>query len=155
MKKLKQLLIFFALLFPLLTSAQNCLTIHQKDGKSFSYLFQEKPVIKYSDSDLVLTTTKVQVVFPIRSLAKFTFDDVDTSISTVEKLDASYKYSENVVWIKGTESQSVVLVYTIDGKMVETFITDENGDLVFSVDEFAEGVYIVRTESVTFKILKK
>lgn len=152
---MKKLFFFLVFLSPLMALAQNCLTIHQKNGETFSYMFQDKPVITYSESDLVLTSTKVQVVFPIRSLKKFTFDDVDTSVSTVEKVDASYKYSENTVWIRGTEPKSLVLVCTIDGKMVKTFVTDENGDLVFSVNEFVEGVYIIRTDSVTFKILKK
>ena len=49
---------------------QNTLTIHQKDGKEFSYGFSEKPVITYTDNDLVLTTTNTVVEFPLSALSK-------------------------------------------------------------------------------------
>ena len=65
--------------------AQNTLYIWQQTGEVVSYAFSEKPRITYADTNLILTTTKVQVEFPLSSVRKFTFNDVmiDDAIGTV------------------------------------------------------------------------
>lgn len=142
-------------LLPLCSSAQNCLSIHQKDGEKFSYLFRDKPVITYTESELVLTTTKVQVSFPIRKVTKFTFEDVDAAVKPIEKAEATYNLSEEGVIITGAVPGSPVSVYSLDGKIITTFQIDTDGNLCFSIDEFPQGIYIVKSESVSFKLLKK
>lgn len=66
------------------TFAQNTLTIHHKDGRDFNYGFSERPVITYTETDLVLTTTNIVVEYPLSALSKFTFTDVDLSVSNVD-----------------------------------------------------------------------
>lgn len=152
---MKQLLCILFLLLSLSTAAQNCLTIHQKDGQTFSYQLREKPVITYSGNDFILTSEKVQVSFPVRSLALFTFEDIDTSVRSVDKVDADCRFSENTVWIRGASPESTVLVCSMDGKVVKTLQTSIQGDLRFGVDELPEGLYAIRTENASFKILKR
>ena len=71
MRRLSVLLCTVLLSVPLFS--QNTLTIHQKDGQQFSFGFEDKPVITYTDTDLVLKTTKTEVQYPLASVAKFTF----------------------------------------------------------------------------------
>ena len=143
------------LLLALSLSAQNGLVIHQKDGGTFGYGFEDKPVITYTQSELVLTTAKVQISYPLASLSKFTFEDVETSVESVVEERASLSLSEDCVTIGGAVPESVVFVYGSDGKSVKSLATDADGNLTFSVGELADGVYVIKTESVSFKILKK
>ena len=62
---------------------QNYLTIQQKDGQEFSFGFEDKPVITYTDNDLVLKTTKTELQYPLTSLSKFTFTDTATEVDAV------------------------------------------------------------------------
>ena len=136
---------------------QNTLTIFQKDGQQFSYGFIDKPVISYTDNDLVLKTSKTEVQYPLSSLAKFTFTDVQTSVVPVDenKSDAKLSLDDNVVRIKGTESGTAISVIGSDGKTLVTYKTDAEGCVTFSIDELPEGIYIIQSESLTCKILKK
>ncbi|MBO4498705.1 MAG: hypothetical protein J5732_00430, partial [Bacteroidaceae bacterium] len=65
MKRLIFLSGILLLSLPLL--AQNTLTIHQKDGQQFSFGFSEKPVITYTENEMVLTTTRTTVKYPLSS----------------------------------------------------------------------------------------
>ena len=56
MKRL--LLCFLVALLVCPVFSQNTLTIHHKDGQQFSFGFEDKPVITYTETDLVLKTTK-------------------------------------------------------------------------------------------------
>ncbi len=55
--------------------AQNTLNIHQKSGGVVSYAFSEKPVVTYTAEGIHLSTSKVDVDYPLSNLLKFTFED--------------------------------------------------------------------------------
>ncbi|MBO4500285.1 MAG: hypothetical protein J5732_08570, partial [Bacteroidaceae bacterium] len=65
MKRLLLLLLSALAIMPI--AAQNTLTIHQKDGQQFSFGFSEKPVITYTENEMVLTTTRTTVKYPLSS----------------------------------------------------------------------------------------
>ena len=67
-------------------SAQNTLTIHQKDGQQFSYGFGEKPVVTFTDNDLIVTTANenVKLTLALTSVEKFTFDSNETAVNDIK-----------------------------------------------------------------------
>lgn len=157
MKKLFCLV--FLLLCVLMThiSAQNTLTIHQKDGGLFSYGFSEKPVITYTETDLVLTTAHIVVEYPLSAISKFTFTETETSVSGVETdvVTPILELKDNTVYISGAKPQQTVTLVGADGKIVSTFKTDASGSVTFSIASLPKGIYIVKSESLTFKISKR
>ena len=111
---------------------QNTLTIFQKDGQQFSYGFIDKPVISYTDNDLVLKTSKTEVQYPLSSLAKFTFTDVQTSVVPVDgsKSDAKLTLDDNVVRIKGTDIYVKCIEPSSEGMKCQYI----NGSILFFQD---------------------
>lgn len=53
----------------------NRLLLTKKDGSVEAFDFADKPVVRYSGNDLVLTTSKTSVQFPVYLLKKISFDD--------------------------------------------------------------------------------
>ena len=157
MKKLFCLV--FLLLCVLMThiSAQNTLTIHQKDGRLFSYGFLEKPIITYTETDLVLTTANIVVEYPLSAISKFTFTETETSVSGVETdvVTPILELKDNTVYISGAKPQQTISLIGADGKIVSTFKTDANGSVTFSIVALPKGIYIVKSESLTCKISKR
>lgn len=137
--------------------SQNTLVIHQKDGKEFSYGFSEKPVITYTDNDLVLTTTNTVVEFPLSALSKFTFSDIEDAVIAVKDNSSkpSLSLDEYTVCISGAEPDQSVTLLSIDGKVLSTYKTGSDGSVTFSIAELPAGTYIINSESLTCKILKK
>ena len=167
------------LFFPAI--AQNTLTIHQKDGQQFSFGFAEKPVITYTENYLLLKTSKTEISYPLSTVAKLTFtdiepgddiepdddtepgddiesgDDTETGVSDVEKDSQTPVLSLDsyMVCITGAKSDDIVSIIDADGKILCSYKTDKEGCVTFSVAELSEGVYIIKSENLTCKILKK
>ena len=137
--------------------SQNTLIIHQKDGTQFCYGFDDKPLITYSDSVLVLKTANTEVQYPLSKLSKFTLDDIDDAVISIKggKSKAQLDLDNYQVSIKGAKSGTEVFVISSDGKNLATYKADEEGNVSFSIAELPEGTYIIKSESLTCKILKK
>ena len=137
--------------------SQNTLTIHQKDGQQFNYGFSDKPVITYTESDLVLTTSKTVVEFPLSALSKFTFSDIEDAVIAVKDNSSkpSLSLDEYTVCISGAEPDQSVTLLSIDGKVLSIYKTGADGSITFSIAELPTGTYIINSESLTCKILKK
>ena len=57
-----------------------------------------------------------------------------------------------------TNSQSVASIdniYTLDGKLLQTVIADANGNAHLVTATYPGGVYIIKTETITHKIIKR
>ena len=149
-------IILFTMVLSVPSFSQNTLTIHQKDGQQFSFGFEDKPVITYTDNDLVLKTTKTEVQYPLSSLAKFTFTDLEDAVISIKDDKAAQMVLDNyVVSITGAKSGVTVSVIGSDGKTLNSYKTDTDGSVTFSIAELPEGVYIIKSENLTCKILKK
>jgi hypothetical protein len=155
MKRL--LLCFLVALLVCPVFSQNTLTIHQKDGQQFSFGLEDKPVITYTETDLVLKTTKTELQYPLASLAKFTFTDIDDAVIPIKDdgNSAQLQLDNYVVCITGAKAGISVTVIGSDGKTVDTYKTDDDGSITFSIADLPQGLYIINTENLTCKILKK
>ena len=159
--KIKTRLLFAALLFavgPMSTWAQNAVAIHQVDGQVATFAFTEKPVVTYSGNDLVLTTTKTSVQYPIYMLKKIDFDvsfDDLTGIESVEKkADAQFRFQDGMISVVGGESGSQVFLYSMSGTKVGQYRLDGSGHIDIPVQHLSKGIYIIRTKHFTFKFRK-
>ena len=155
MKKLVALLCIVLLAAP--AFCQNILTVHQKDGNLFRYSFEEKPVVSFTDKDIVLKSTKIEVRFDMTKVSKFTFNENGTSADAVKADDAGTNIvlDEYMVSIAGAKADMDVRFLSSDGKVLKTFRTGQDGSIEFSITDFTEGTYLISSESVNVKILKK
>lgn len=136
--------------------SQNTLTIHQKDGQQFSFGFADKPVITYTESDLVLKTAKTELQYPLAQLAKFTFTDIDDAVIFIKDDKATQLVLDNyAVNITGIKAEATITLIGSDGKTVGTYKADADGGVTFSIADFPVGIYIIKSENLTYKILKK
>lgn len=137
--------------------AQNTLTIHQKDGQQFSFGFEDKPVITYTDTDLVLKTTKTEVMYPLASLSKFTLTDVEDAVISIKQdgNTAKLELDSYMVSITGAKAGIAVTLIGPDGKTLGTYKTDSDGSVTISIADLPQGLYIISSENLTCKIQKK
>ena len=155
MKRLLLLLLSALAIMPI--AAQNILTIHQKDGQQFSFGFSEKPVITYTENEMVLTTTRTTVKYPLSSIAKLTFPDTGTGVeeTAADTDEAKISLDSYTVRISGAKSGQNVFVTDASGKTLSTYETDQDGSVTFSIADLPQGIYIIKSESLTCKILKQ
>lgn len=118
--------------------AQNTLNIHQKDGTRFSYGFSEKPKITYEGNTLKLVTKSVSIEFSLTNLDKLSFEEELTKI--------------DLLHYDGKESD--ILIYNQNGVLLKR-IHSNSGVSETYISEFPNGVYIIKKDNTTFKILKR
>lgn len=130
------------LLCQLSDAAQTMLTLHSKDGSTFSYSLSDKPVVTYNGDVLVLTSDKVNVEYPVADLAKMTFTDTETSVESVTMSQQG--------------EDPTVRIYSTGGTLVKTIEADEaNADISFSTKDLPAGIYIIKQGVQTYKIIKQ
>ena len=138
--------------------AQNAVAIHQIDGQVVTFAFTEKPVVTYSGNDLVLTTTKTSVQYPIYKLRKIDFNvSVDdwTGIEEVKvKADVQFSFAGGILSIRGGEPGSSVYLYNIRGHQMGMYRLDSNGNATIPMQGLGKDFYIVKSKSFTFKFRK-
>lgn len=161
---MKKILIAFVVLMMMapmaLFSQNNVMIAHLKNGLVAEFLFKYEPVITFTDTDIVLTTTMGSITYPLANLTKFTFSKKDLPTTEVEEIEedvrkVTFSIDEYTINIDGAKADEAVHVIATDGKVVGAYKTDQDGVLSFSIADLPDGTYIIRSEEITFKILKK
>lgn len=145
--------------------SQNVMVVHLKTGMVAELAFKYNPVVTFTESDVVLTTVingrTMQVKYPLANLTKFTFvtkdipDIPSTAVEEVEERNVQFLIEDYTVIITGAKPEIVVRLIASDGKQLGAYKTDKDGSVSFSIADLANGTYIIASEDITFKILKK
>jgi phosphosulfolactate synthase (CoM biosynthesis protein A) len=64
-------------------------------------------------------------------------------------------FDGNAIRLSGFTPGSIVQLFTVDGQYVDSYRIGQDGSLIISLDGLKRGVHIVKTESITYKIIKK
>lgn len=156
MTNLKKLLLLFLLICgSTKLLAQTALVVHQKSGEVVYYSFSEQPKVKYEGADLVLTTSKTEVKYPLRNLSRFTFGDMASGIDDMPVTKADVKVNNGTIAVTGAKPSSTISIFNINGTLVTNLQANEEGDMQYNTSALPTGVYVVKSENVTFKFIKK
>ena len=149
-------LFFLAVSLTLSLFGQNTLTVHQRDGGIFSFGFDDKPVVTFTDAALVVKTDRSEIQYSLSTILKFTFDVFETVVDDIrEDSKSSISLDDYMVLISGTKPGLSVRLVTSGGQLMKDYKTDSDGNLSFSVEELPAGVYVISSESINLKIMKK
>lgn len=158
MKKIIFLLFIALLSLPSVTAVAgeiNVLDIHCKSGENISIMLTDNPVVRFVDFDLFVKTDKNEVCFPSEEVERFTYRNVDPSkIDPTVISDMLLRFENESLMISNLAPLAKVSAFNLEGMLVCSAVTDTMGNAVLQFTEMSSGVYIVKTPSVSFKILK-
>lgn len=151
----------FAMLMPSIARADgiNSIIVWTADGSNVLYLLEDHPKIFMTSADLVLKTINTEVLYPMSDYVKFTFGTEEINDTQIEHLltenKAIIKITSQIVSISNLMPNESLSVYTVDGKMVERTNASTDGQTTFSIADYANGIYIIKTHDKSFKFVKK
>ena len=93
------------------------LQIWQSDGKIVNIDLDEQPVTTYSDGNLVITTTKAVISYPLEKVAKYTYFSAD-GISNLESMRTKFSQDGETLIFTGLEQGTEIAVYASSGQMM-------------------------------------
>ena len=126
-----------------------CVVVYEEKGTT-SFSLTEKPVVTFFGEEVQLVAGKVTVRYALDGYLKMTIEDKATDIRPVA--DDAFRITDGDVTAYGCRQLSL---YTVDGKCLETTTPSKSGTSTLSIASLKKGVYLVVTESKTFKISKK
>ena len=130
-------------------------TIEFKDStkKTFS-LLTESPVFQYRNDSIVVTGA-ASTSYPFEEVRKYYFDGGSSGIQPVTSNEVRVSYIDNRnVLVEGLTAGSQVGLFSILGQKLEQK-TSSAGDPVQLVLPDAKGVYVLRVNEQTIKLIKE
>ena len=64
-------------------------------------------------------------------------------------------YQDGLLVLSGLKSGTSAQVFSTDGRMVQTLTANHNGTFRLSLSSLPTGVYVVKVNDTTYKILKQ
>lgn len=131
----------------------------QEDG-FVVYPLIENPVVVYDDGYLVVRTDTKTVEFVSEEVKNFTISngipsEPSASICDITPNDGIMYLGGDYASFVGCRAYMDVGVYAVNGMLVKTGRTDADGNLYLSLQELEKGIYIIKSEKITCKILKQ
>ncbi len=130
--------------------------VHEKDGTT-AFALEKKPKISFTQDGIKLTTIDTEIVYSIQEYLKITMEESDSSQDGVIPITGEKQFfitRESISSI-GLKANSIIYLYTIDGKRIRMVRTDENGKFDISLRGLPKGVYVLSSESKSIKIYTK
>lgn len=124
-----------------------------------SYALSEKPKVTMDNGVFTLTTTQTTVTYNATDVLKFTLGDKDGGIVDVDdiavKAEPGVDRQADRLIFTGCKPNSVIRIYSMDGRLAESQQVDADGRAEVSLSGLKAGVYVVKSDSITFKIAKR
>jgi len=130
-------------------------TVDLTDGTKFSYLLAESPKITYS-ADSFIVSGPARAAFGLNTVDSYHF--TDGTVSDVHVLGSNeirITYSDNShVKAEGLQPNSAVVLYSVGGAAIQKVNASAEGVAELGLPQ-SKGVYILKTDSQTVKLIKE
>lgn len=133
----------------------NSLLLYQLDGTVVAYAFDDEPVISYSGDYLVMTTASTSVEYHLATLRKIAFaDEWKTALGISEIIipDTEFSFSDEGAKVRGEKPGTPFYVFDMKGMKCAEGTIDAEGKANIRLASLPSGIYIVKTQSTSFKI---
>ena len=150
------LLLAFSLGLAFHLAAQSTqMTIHFNDGSERSYYMSESDRVYFEDNETLvveLAPTKSDR-FNLADIRKITCAETE---GVSEASNASVQLfpnpSHNAFLLRNLNERQIVSIYALDGRIMKSFET--TGDQWIDISDLPIGLYLVKTEYQTLKMIK-
>lgn len=130
-------------------------------GEKIGYPLATRPKVVYDGENIVLTTHSETVEYPAKDVWKYTLEEEmsmqqpESSIEPPVIISPTMRQTERTINISGCRPGSSVMLYSLGGVLLQTGLADSDGNLQLSISDYVQGVYIIKTETITYKIIKR
>ena len=157
MKKLQLLLLMLlALPIGMLADSQNTLVVKLKNGAETTFFLKDKPNVTFEGTDLKVVSNKETVTFALSDVLRFTYVKKDPSgidETVVDPTEVSYE--DGVLIISQLKQGASVDIYSLDSKLVRQLKAYRSGTYRLNLSELPTGLYLVKADNITYKIMKQ
>ena len=131
------------------------LLIWMDSGAQSAYALSTKPKVTYDETFLTVSTTSVSTQYPAEDVWKFTLDKIEISgIEEILNEVPTMRIVGDEVMFTGCRPGSEVRMFNVNGQSLAVEQADVDGALQINISHLPHGIYVLSTESITYKIIK-
>ena len=131
------------------------LKVWQSDGQVLTISLADEPRTTYSDGNLIITSAKATVSFPLEKVRRYTYESVVDGIDELKTVRAAISKDGETLTLTGLKPHTSIYLYNIAGQLLRTIDSGDQPKVVISVSHLPNGVYVVKANDVTYKITKR
>ena len=157
------LLLMLILLFSTLSvNAQNENGVWRKtiivttlDGTTMEYFIDTNTKVKIEKPNLVIETDGVVLNYELEKMAQARYGRKfqPTGISNINAESQPFKLEDETIFFDHLPENTLIEVFTVDGKQVLSRRCSSNAQI--SLNTLIDGVYLVKVNQNTYKIIKR
>ena len=131
------------------------LQVWLSDGRIVNINLNEEPRTTYVDGNLVITTSKTTITYPLENVKRYTYALVDAGISSPKAMNVVMSEDGETLTLDRIPSGTAVYLYNVAGQLLKKIDTRQKSKVSVTVSDLPIGVYVVKANDVTYKITKR
>ena len=132
------------------------LVVWQKSGEKVYFELNEMPETTFENGLLVIKTSNASVQYQLENIMRYTYEGVVATGIDLKGSERAVIISKDgdSVTMRNLRNGTTVNVYSANGMLIEQCKATANQPLTISVGQRPAGVYIVKSETETIKLMK-
>ena len=132
-------------------------TVWLHNGGVNAYAFNERPVVTFEGDNLVVRTSEEEVEYSDGVVHKFTIETTPPQPSGISNplVQPQIVIKRGDIALQGCKEGTKVRIYSLNGVLMSSSNIGTDGSVVVSTSQFPKGVYLIQTETLTYKFIKK
>lgn len=132
------------------------LVVETKNHVKTTYMLARKPEVTFVGNSLHIVSSDADVTYDLLDVLRFTYETQSvTGVSELHEDPATIDYEDGQLIISGIKAGAPVGIYSLDGKLVKQLTAQRSGSFRISLASLPQGMYIVKADNITYKILKR
>ena len=131
------------------------LVVLTRDNAQHMFVLADKPEVTFEGNDLLVTCVNSTTTFALADVIRFTYLNATDAVEELNENRTQVNFKDGMIVVNGLKADSSVAVYSVDGRLVRQLKALEGGSYSMDLNELPTGVYIVKADCVTYKIVKR
>lgn len=132
------------------------LVVWTKSGEQAGYALNKRPVLKFSETEMIISGEGIDVIYALDDFARYTYNDQEpTTIKDIRTDEAKAKFDGESLIFPSLKANSTISVYTLNGVQIFKKTIRKDGEYAFPLSALRTGVYLVNVNGIAYKIMKR
>lgn len=135
------------------------LVLWAKDGERISiFALTQKPKVTFNDKKFAVECEGVEIeYFELENLARFTYEknNVPTAIGNLVTEETKFKLDGESLLFSFSKANNMISIYSANGTLVSNKMIKQAGEYALPIANLGTGIYLVKVNGSTYKIVRK
>lgn len=129
------------------------LVVKTTDGILSVFNLEKDPVSKFVDDRLVITSSDGVVDFPLENVDSVYYDYSISSVGKIHKDEGFFKVIDRKLYFSSGDKEGNLEIYTLSGQTIYSKHINKSNMVVSPLDNISNGIYIVKFNEYSEKII--